>query len=256
MGALRAAVGFLTRLPVDTDENDWLAFAATPATFPIVGYLVGALAALALLLPGVVGAFAFVVALVLLTGVNHADGLADLGDAAVVHGDAERRRAVLKDSDVGVGALLALGVGLAGLALAALGLAGLPWTVAAALVIAAEVGAKLAMATLGCLGTASHEGFASAVTERCTPDGLIGPALLALPAAAFPLVFAGPGAAVRPPLVLAGVAALLGPVTVALGLKRWADARLGGVNGDVFGAANELGRLVALNAGAVAWVLA
>lgn len=252
MGALRGAVGFLTRLPVDTDEDDWLAFAATPATFPIVGYLVGGLAALALLLPGVVGAFAFVVALVLLTGVNHADGLADLGDAAVVHGDVERRRAVLKDSEVGVGAVLALGVGLVGLALAALGLAVLPWMTAAALVIAAEVGAKLAMATLGCLGTASHEGFASAITERCTPDGLIGPVLLALPAAVLLVVFGTLGATVRPALVLAGLAALVGPVVVALGLKRWADTRLGGVNGDVFGAANELGRVAALHLGLLA----
>lgn len=252
MGALRGAVGFLTRLPVDTDEDDWLAFAATPATFPIVGYLVGGLAALALLLPGVVGAFAFVVALVLLTGVNHADGLADLGDAAVVHGDVERRRAVLKDSEVGVGAVLALGVGLVGLALAALGLAALPWMTAAALVIAAEVSAKLAMATLGCLGTASHEGFASAITERCTPDGLIGPVLLALPAAVLLVVFGTLGATVRPALVLAGLAALVGPVVVALGLKRWADTRLGGVNGDVFGAANELGRVAALHLGLLA----
>jgi len=245
MSALRGAVGFLTQLPVDTDEDDWLAFAAMPAAFPAVGYLVGALAALALLFPGVVGAFAFVVALVLLTGVNHADGLADLGDAAVVHGDADRRRAVLKDSEVGVGAVLALGVALAGLALAALGLSDLPWPTAAALVVAGEVGAKLAMATLACLGTASHEGFASAFTERCTPGGLVGPVLLALPAAIFPAVSA-PADAVA--LAFAGVAALAAPVAVALWLRRWAATRLGGVNGDVFGAANELGRLAALHA--------
>jgi len=246
MGSLRGAVGFLTRLPVRAGEGDWLAFAAMPAAFPTVGYLVGALASFALLFPGVAGAFGFVVAIVLLTGVNHADGLADLGDAAVVHGDAERRLAVLKDSEVGVGAVLALGVALVGLALAALGLADLPWPTAAALVVAGEVGAKLAMATLACLGTASHEGFASAFTERCTPDGLVGPVLLALPAALLPAVSA-PADAV--PLALAGVAALAAPVGVALWLRRWADARLGGVNGDVFGAANELGRVAALHLG-------
>ena len=121
---LRGGVGFLTRLPVSTDETDWLVFAATPVTFPLVGYLVGALAALALLLPGVVAAFGYLVAVYTLTGVNHADGLADLGDAAVVHGDAERRRAVLSDSEVGVGAVLALALGLIGLALAGIGLSG------------------------------------------------------------------------------------------------------------------------------------
>jgi adenosylcobinamide-GDP ribazoletransferase len=253
MGALRGAVGFLTQLPVRADEADWLAFAATPAAFPAVGYLVGALAALALLFPGVVGAFGFVAVVVLLTGVNHADGLADLGDAAVVHGDAERRRAVLKDSDVGVGGALALGVALVGLALAALGLADLSWPTALALAVAAEVGAKLGLATLACLGAASHEGFGSAFTERCTPGGLVGPALLALPAALLPAVSA-PADAV--PLVTAGFAALASPVAVALWLRRWADTRLGGVNGDVFGAANELGRLAALHAALLVVALA
>lgn len=252
MGAIRGAVGFLTRLPVRADEADWLAFAATPAAFPAIGYLVGTITALALLLPGVVGAFGFVVALVALTGVNHADGLADLGDAVVVHGDAERRLAVLKDSDVGVGAALAVGTALVGLALAGLGLADLSWPTAAAIVVAAEVGAKLAMATLACLGAASHEGFASAFTERCTTDGLVGPGVLALPAAALPVASASVDAV---PLAIAGVAALASPVAVALWLERWATRRLGGVNGDVFGAANELGRLAALYAALLAVAL-
>jgi adenosylcobinamide-GDP ribazoletransferase len=33
----------------------------------------------------------------------------------------------------------------------------------------------------------------------------------------------------------------------------WARRRLGGVSGDVMGAANELARLVALHAGVIAW---
>ena len=134
ISALRGALGFLTRLPVGHDEAAFDAFRARPAAFPLAGYVVGLpiAAAVALPLPAPTGAFALVVAVVLVTGVNHADGLADLGDAAVVHGDPERRRAVMTDTTVGVGAVLALAVGLLGLALAGLGLAVFPVGVAVA----------------------------------------------------------------------------------------------------------------------------
>ena len=114
---------------------------------------------------------------------------------------------------------------------------------AAGLVVAAEVGAKLGMAAVACFGTAITDGFGAAFTGRTTPVLLIGPVVVALPAAL--LTGISPAAPV----------ALLSAFMTALVVVRWARARLGGVNGDVFGAANELGRLVALHAGAVAWVL-
>ncbi|KAB7516765.1 adenosylcobinamide-GDP ribazoletransferase [Halosegnis rubeus] len=238
MGTLRGAVGFLTRIPVSADGDDWDAFARAPWAFPVVGWLVGGLAALALFVPTLGVPFAYLVALVLVTGVNHFDGLADLGDAMVVHGDSERRRAVLKDSEVGVGAVLALGVALVGLALAGLGLARLPLRTGVTVVLASEVGAKLAMAALACTGRASHEGFASAFTEQCDPTDMVGPLVVAVPAVGL-AAFGG----------LAVPAALAAPPAVAWWLRRWADEKLGGVNGDVFGATNELGRLAGLYAG-------
>ena len=238
MGALGGAIGFLTRIPVSADGDDWDAFARAPWTFSLVGWLVGGLAALALLFPPTLVPFAYLVALVLLTGVNHFDGLADLGDAMVVHGDSERRRAVLKDSEVGVGAVLALGVALVGLALAGLGLARLPLRTGVTVVLASEVGAKLAMAALACTGRASHEGFASAFTEQCDPTDMVGPLVVAVPAVGL-AAFGG----------LAVPAALAAPPAVAWWLRRWSEEKLGGVNGDVFGATNELGRLAGLYAG-------
>ncbi|PSQ52255.1 adenosylcobinamide-GDP ribazoletransferase [Halobacteriales archaeon SW_8_65_20] len=241
MGALRGAVGFLTRLPVASDGDDWSEFTGSPWAFPLVGWLVGGLAALALLLPAAVVPFAYLLALVLLTGVNHFDGLADLGDAMVVHGDRERRRAVLKDSEVGVGAVLALGVALVGIGVAGAGLARLSLGTAVVVVVASEVGAKLAMATVVCTGRASHEGFASAFTERCSPETLPGAVVAGLPVVALGVVDG-----VTVPVV---VGALGAPLAVAWWLRRWARRRLGGVNGDVFGAVNELGRLAGLYVG-------
>jgi len=246
--ALRGALGFLSRLPVGHDEAAFDAFRERPAAFPLAGYVVGLpiAAAVALPLPAPTGAFALVVAVVLVTGVNHADGLADLGDAAVVHGDPERRRAVMTDTTVGVGAVLALAVGLLGLALAGLGLAVFPVGVAVALVLASEVGAKLAMATLVCRGSPSHEGFGSSFLDGHDPSDLLLPALAALPAAGIAALVDAP---------LSGVFALLAAVAVALGVQHWADTHLGGVGGDVLGATNDLARVAALHAGVVAWTL-
>lgn len=243
--ALRGALGFLTRLPAGRDERAWTAFSATPAAFPLAGWVVGALAALPFVvataapIPAPTAAFGYLVVLYAITGVNHADGVADLGDAAVVHGDAADRKAVLKDSEVGVGAALALGLVVAGLALAGLALARLPPVAAVGVVVAAEVGAKLGMAVLACLGDPAFEGLGSAFTDNA-PASLVGPLLVAAPVVLLDAI---------------AVAALLGAVAVALLLLRWARANLGGVNGDVFGAVNELGRLVGLHLGVLAWTL-
>jgi adenosylcobinamide-GDP ribazoletransferase len=257
--ATKGALGFLTRLPTGRSEAAWTAFRETPAAFPLAGWVVGALAAIPLFaattpalgpIPAPTAAFGYLLALYAVTGINHADGVADLGDAAVVHGDAADRRAVLKDTEVGVGAVLALGLVLVGLGLAALSLAGIragavPNTpvlavpVVVGVVVAAEVGAKLGMAALACLGDPAFEGLGSAFTGN-DPTALVGPAVVAAP-----VVLLGAPA----------VAALLGAILVSLALLGWARANLGGVNGDVFGAANELARLAGIHLGVIAWTL-
>jgi adenosylcobinamide-GDP ribazoletransferase len=244
LSGLRGAVGFLTRVPVGHDERAWQGLAGRPALFVPVGYAVGALAGLALAvpLPAPTVALLYPLALVALTGINHADGLADLGDAAVVHGDPARRREVMADTTVGVGAAVAVGLGVLGLGLGALAAASLPWRVALGLAVASEVGAKLAMAVLAGAGAASHEGLGSAFTDAS------GGAVLAA------LVLAAPATAATWPSPAAAAAVATGPL-VALLLLAWARRNLGGVNGDVFGAANELARVTALHAGVVAWTL-
>jgi adenosylcobinamide-GDP ribazoletransferase len=240
-GAVRGGVAFLTRLPVTTSEDDWRRFQATPAIFPLVAYLVGVLVALPfVLLSGHAAAFAFLLALVAVAGINHMDGVADLGDAAAIHGAEDRRRA-LKDTTTGVGGTVAVAVVVAGLAVAGLALATVRPRTAVALVVAAEVGAKLGMATIACLGTASHEGLGSGFTRNAEPALLLGPLLVSAPAAA--------STGLRP---TAGVAVAAG-ILVAVAVLAWTDRELGGVNGDVFGAVNELGRVVALHAGVIAW---
>lgn len=241
--AVRGALGFLSRLPVGHDQRSWEAFRQSPVAFPLAGYVIGVLVVVPLTLPAPAPTIAvlFVAWMYLVTGINHADGLADLGDALVVHGDASARRAVMKDTTVGVGAVLSLalvilGVSMAGFALARAPLAMLP------LVITAEVGAKLGMAVVACLGTATHDGLGSALTGRTRPRSLAVPLLAALPASA--LTWPHPAAAIT----------MGGSLVATIGVVWWARRRLGGVNGDVFGASNEIARVVALHAGVIAWM--
>ena len=247
--AVAGALGFLSRLPVGRSRDAWNAFRAAPVAFPLAGYVVGALVALpvlvgaALSLPAPTLAFVYLLALAFVTGVNHADGVADLGDAAVVHGGREERRRAMKDTTVGVGALLSLGTVLVGLALGALALASLPALAIAGLVVASEVGAKLSMAAIACLGESPHDGLGAAFTRRADPHTLLGPAVAALPAC----LLTG--------LDPAALGAVLGGLAGGGAVFAWATRALGGANGDVFGAANEVGRVCALHTGVVAWTL-
>jgi adenosylcobinamide-GDP ribazoletransferase len=251
--ALRGALAFLTRLPVGGGEPAWDAFRARPVAFVLAGHVVGALVAVpfALPLPAPTTAAAYLAALYLLTGVTHADGLADCGDAAAVHGHATRRDA-LDDPAVGVGGALAVAVAVGALALGALSAARIGPVVAVALVVAAEVGAKTGMALLVCRGTPAHEGLGAAVVDGVGATALGPVALAAVPLVAVASVLPPTAAAVSPLLV---AAPLVAGAAVALPVGAWARARLGGVSGDVLGATNELGRVVGLHAGVIAWTL-
>lgn len=243
--SLRGAVGFLMRLPVGTDLVAWESFRRTPTAMVVVGYVVGVVLAVpfALPLPAPTLALVFPAAVVAVTGINHADGLADLADAAAVHGEGDVRRRVLKDSAVGVGGTMALALLVAGLALAGLLLAGRPLRAVVAIVVASEVGAKLGMALLACLGEAPVDGLGAQLARVSTESDVVGPVAAALPVGfvAYPS--------------LAPAASLAAAVTAAGAVLWWADRAIGGVNGDVFGAANELARLAALHTGVVVWTL-
>lgn len=245
--ALRGAIGFLTRLPVGDGDAAWKAFRTTPAAFPLAGYLVGALIAVPLALSAVLPtptlAALLLAWLYLLTGIGHLDGVADLGDGAAVHGGPDERAAVVTDTDLGVGGVVAVAIVLVGTGLALVGVAGLPLRTAVGAVVAAEVGAKTAMAGVACFGRARHEGLGSSFTTVASPRLFAGPALVAGPAAV--LSWPSPVAAV----------ALVGAVGGGAAVAAWASSLLDGVSGDVFGATNEVARLVGLHAGVVAWTL-
>ena len=245
--------GFFTRLPVGTAASLEAVVAAFPLV-PMVGWATGASAAIAVLVLAPVlpaaGLAAVLLALVVgLTGLNQTDGLLDLGDGLMVHGDAEKRLRVMHDYSAGVGAI---GATLFTYLLSYGALTALLQTIAgeaggvgggsrwftqnafkgAAALLAAEILCRLPYVVLAWRGRPSHGGLGSAFV-----DGFrLRHALVGLCAAA-------PGIAAAAwlgwlPLVLALVAVAF----VAFFLLRTADRLLGGIGGDVMGASQELAR--------------
>ena len=113
--AFLAALQFLTRIPVGSSAGRQGPDAGAPANtavfYPLVGAVIGGILAVAaaLLPPLTVSAALLLSIWVLLTGALHLDGLADSADAWLGgFGDRERTLAIMKDSAVGVGGVVAL----------------------------------------------------------------------------------------------------------------------------------------------------
>jgi len=113
--AFLAALQFMTRIPVGFGAGKQRPYAQPPDNtalfYPLVGALIGGiLVAAAALLPASAVSAALVLAIwVLLTGALHLDGLADSADAWLGgFGDREKTLAIMKDSAVGVGGVVAL----------------------------------------------------------------------------------------------------------------------------------------------------
>lgn len=248
----RPLLGFFSRLPWGGAVSLEAVVAAFPLV-PLVGWVIGVISGLvalllAPLLPALPLAALVLAVMVGLTGLNQTDGLLDLGDGLMVHGDTEKRLRVMHDHSAGVGAVAAvfftylLGfAALAGIAGEVGAGPGVGWfgegaRRLAAAVVLAEVTARLPYLLLAWRGRSSHGGLGSAFLEGFGfRHVLVG--LAAAAPAAVAAVWLG-----WIPVALAAAAALL----VAAWLLRTATRLLGGVGGDVLGASQELARTAAL----------
>lgn len=233
MRGARAALTFLTRLPAGRLAA--VDFARAPGWFAAVGLAVGAVQALvwlaaAALWPPVVAALAALVAGMVLTGALHEDGLADTLDGLGSGRPAARALEILRDSRIGSHGALALVMVLSAkvAALAALG-------TSAPLVLVAAAGlSRAAMAAMLRAGPYLRpSGAGSGMTGAWGLEGR-----LALGGA---VLLGGALAMLATGWALAGGLAGLG---LGAGVIRlWALRRLGGVTGDILGAAQQLAEL-------------
>ncbi|MDP2306671.1 MAG: adenosylcobinamide-GDP ribazoletransferase [Pseudomonadota bacterium] len=252
MNGLRIGVTFLTRLPLRSEApapGDW---ARAVRWFPLGGAIVASVGMAALLfgsfaLTPLVGAVAAVAAMVWVTGALHVDGFSDCLDGMHCHGDAERRLKVMHDP--AAGAVGAAGTTLMLLAKVALLGACVETGTGAAALWAACVCARAFLPLEIALGTPATPGkglFARLAAEVRPRDaawaGLLAAVLVAPAVVLVPSVVVGLGVG----LVGAGAATLAWQAS-------WRE-RIGGINGDVLGAAVELRELVLLAAMGMRWL--
>ncbi|TDE12704.1 adenosylcobinamide-GDP ribazoletransferase [Jiangella asiatica] len=226
---MRAALGFLTRIPVGPHDRG---LDRAAPYFPLVGVVVGGIAVATwwvadAALGGFAAAVVAVLTTVIVTGALHEDGLADTADGLWGGSTSQRRLEIMRDSRLGTYGALALGgdLLLRVALLTPLGLAD-----AARVLLAGHVIGRAAPLVL------------AAWSPRARSDGQ-GARLGRLRAGGATVA----GATVVPVAVLATgwwapvlVAAAMLPV---LALRRAAHRRIGGVTGDVLGAGVALSNL-------------
>ena len=228
-------IGFmiLTRFPMGRIDGEAPSMAASAWCWPLVGLVVGGLAAavwwmaVSVGLPPLLAATLAILAGVLATGGLHEDGLADLFDGFGGGRDKARVLEIMRDSRIGSYGALALGFSLLvrAAALASLDPGTGVWALAG---LTAASRAVMPMA-LRVMPPARPDGLGKAAGGVGRGTVLIAP-LLGL-AALLPL-------GVFPALAIAfGMAA----ASTALGL--WAVSRIGGQTGDVLGAMCQLGEI-------------
>lgn len=255
---LKNLLSFLTVFPVAMDKDLLTDCAQNMWAFPLIGAFLGLLAgvfgwvALQFLPSLVVGALALAL-LLWMTGLHHTDGLLDFGDGIMVHGSFEKKIEVMHDQLTGAGAigLTLMTYIITAFAFAELGIRlfygnfAVPLIFPALIVI--ELCAKLSMVVVAWGGKSVHEGMNSAFLAAMR--GGKGNLRLIV-ALAISLVIAI--------LLLswAGIFVILAAVLTAFVMVGIAHKNFNGVTGDVFGATNELSRMVCVIVllAAVAWV--
>ncbi|GLW10571.1 hypothetical protein Misp01_56990 [Microtetraspora sp. NBRC 13810] len=263
---LRLAVSTLSVFPAHVSGFDRRTAGAAMAFAPLVGVLLGGIAAMVLAGaqwaagPGPLACVLAVGALAVLTRGLHLDGLADLADGFGSARPADAALEIMRRSDIGpfgvatliltillqVTALAGLG-GDAPLALAAACVTGrlaLTWACREGVPPARPQG--LGAAVAGTVGRGTALAVTAAVLTAAALAGLIGLTTPGAPGGQsaadgqLPLALGGVGqVAVLPLAVLAGLGA-------AWWLRRRAVRRLGGVTGDVLGALVETATTAAL----------
>ena len=248
----RAALGFLTSIPVSIKDGDYESFISRVYLFIPVGLLAGLLTGTAglvfqWLLPAPFAAVLTIGSIYLATGINHIDGLADTADGLVTSGPREKKIRSMKDVHAGAGGIMAIGLDLLFLYALLSTFAGSDMPLLYPLLVA-ETGAKVAMITMIAFGKSLGPGMGAVAIAAAKKSHYAVGVIVAWAAITVAMVSTGmlyDGIPVWR-IWMAGIAAMLSPIVAAAILMSVADRNFGGVNGDVMGAANEIGRITSL----------
>jgi adenosylcobinamide-GDP ribazoletransferase len=231
---VRLALSWLTILPVRVSIVDTRMARTAIACAPLVGVLLGVVAAGALLgldalgFPPLLGGVLTVGLLAVLTRGMHLDGLADTADGLGCYGPPERALAVMRDGGAGPFAVVTLVVVVAAQAISMGALvSGGRWGVVVLGVAAGR--AAFAICCARGVPAARPDGLGSLVADSQPP---------AVPVVWW-LVLAAAGAFAVPGRPWLGPLGMVLAAGLVVALVAHARRRFGGITGDVLGAAGE-----------------
>ncbi len=238
--SLLAALQFLTRIPIHLRREPSLT--RTVAWFPVAGCIIGAAiggaaAGLWHATPPLVTAALAVTLGLLITGAFHEDGLGDVADAFGGGWTIERRLEILKDSRHGTYGVAAMCASIV-LRIVALGSLPGPAAIFAGAVTAHTLGRVAAVGMAGTMRLATHSGLGADYGRGTTPlraavGSLAGLALATAALAIFATTW--------------WVGPLLAATIVAAGVTgQLARRKIGGISGDVLGAAEQVAECLVL----------
>ena len=254
------ATAFLTRLPIRmTGHADGDRLRQTFWAWPLVGAGIGLVSAalynLALLfsLPPLLAAFLAITSSILLSGALHEDGIADCADGLFGGNHPEQRLAIMRDSRSGVYGVIALILSI-GLRVSAL--TALPIALAGPILVIVHAGARWNMLLpMLLISPARSDGLAASLwrSEKTMLKPIIQAGLgLGLILISWLLILqwlAREGFMMdfisfdRSDLLWAVILGLAGSVSLTLLVGVLARMRIGGFNGDVLGATEQLSEI-------------
>ena len=225
---------FLTILPTSNSTLDDIA--KYMYLFPIVGILIGILVGsfgfgLSFLLDPILVSFLVVTSIVIITGIHHADGLADFADGLMVKGSKEKKLNAMKDLSTGSAGVVAIVLYLIGLVVTISLTNGFDLFKA---ILISEILAKFSMVLLASLGNSASIGsnspFLKIMKDR--KKLMVAFVIMIIPVALL---------AETTGLIMLVVTFLVTLIILAI-----SNRSFGGVTGDVLGTTNELTRLSSL----------
>jgi adenosylcobinamide-GDP ribazoletransferase len=204
--------------------------------FPIVGIVIGLLIGsfgfgLSFLLDPLLVSLLVVASFAIVTGIHHADGLADFADGLMVKGSRERKLKAMKDLSTGSAGIVSIVLYLIGLIVTISLTSGFDLFKA---ILISEILAKFSMVLMASLGKSASLGSNSPFVEFMKDKKKLSAAFLIM---LIPVAIVGE---------ITGIIMLVVVVALTLFLLALATRSFGGITGDVLGATNEFTRLASL----------
>jgi len=204
--------------------------------FPIVGIAIGLLVGsfgfgLSFFLDPLLVSLLVVASIAIITGIHHADGLADFADGLMVKGSKDKKLKAMKDLSTGSAGIVGIVLYLIGLIITISLTSGFDLFKA---ILISEILAKFSMVLMASMGNSASLGSNSPFVKTMKDKKKLTAAFIIM---LIPVIVIGETTG----LLMLGVT-----VTLTLFLLAISTRSFGGITGDVLGATNELTRLASL----------